>query len=80
LARCATEEPAAFVKVASSLMPRDINLNVGLDATDFASKFRTAVELLGDEPASPPRRPLKANGKVRGVSRDAYDADGAGSG
>src|SRR5690242_3754569 len=52
LARCAVEEPARFVRIVASLMPRDISLNVTteVDMADFASKFRAAVALLGNEP------------------------------
>jgi len=50
LARCATEEPSQFCKIVASLMPRDVNLSVDLSAAEFAVKFRTAVELLGNEP------------------------------
>jgi hypothetical protein len=59
LARCAQEEPGQFVRVVASLMPKDINLNVAVDATTFADRFRTALELLGIEPAPPrPHHPL----------------------
>jgi hypothetical protein len=64
LARCAAEEPAQFVRVVASLMPRDVNLNVAVDAGDFAMKFRQAVELLGNEPPAPPRR-MKVIGNGR---------------
>lgn len=59
LARCATEEPAQFVRVVASLMPRDVNLNMTsqVDMADFASKFRAAVALLGNEP--PPMRTIQ---------------------
>jgi hypothetical protein len=52
LARCATEEPAQFVRVVASLLPRDVDINVTatIDATSFAQRFRTALELLGNEP------------------------------
>lgn len=62
LERCATEEPAQFVRVVASLMPKDFNLNVGVDVVSFAEKFRTAVEALGNDPAVVPRlhrRPTK---------------------
>ena len=52
LARCATEEPAQFVRVVASLMPRDIDLTVmtEVNVTTFADQFRAAVALLGNEP------------------------------
>jgi hypothetical protein len=60
LERCALEEPAQFVRVMASLLPKDINLNVAVDVTEFANRFRTAMEMLGNEPALPrPRRSLR---------------------
>lgn len=60
LRRCATEEPAQFVRVIAGLMPKDINLNVGIDPTEFAGRFRQAVELLGNPaPERLPRPPMK---------------------
>jgi len=53
LRRCAKEEPAQFVRVVASLMPRDLNLNVGLNAATFADTFMTAREMLGN---APPKR------------------------
>ena len=49
LARCAVEEPSQFCKLVGSLLPRDVNLNVALDAAEYATRFRTAIELLGNE-------------------------------
>jgi hypothetical protein len=59
LERCATEEPAQFVRVVASLMPKDINLNVALDPGEFVERFRSAQAMLGN--AEPPglRRPLR---------------------
>ena len=55
LERCATEEPAQFVRVVASLMPKDINLSVGMiDPTSFASRFAAAAALLGN--IEPPRQ------------------------
>src|SRR5215475_7550117 len=48
-------DPSTFVRVAASLLPHDINLNVGLNAETFVANFRQAVALLGNEP-SPSRR------------------------
>jgi hypothetical protein len=56
LERCAVTEPATFVKVIASLMPRDINLSVGLDVATFAQSFEQALSVLGVE--QPPERPL----------------------
>ena len=44
-------EPAAFCKIVASLMPRDVNLNIGVDAAAFVEKFRTAQALLGNADA-----------------------------
>jgi hypothetical protein len=63
LERVAVEQPEVLVKVIASLLPRDVNLNIGVDAPEFATKFRQAVALLGNEP---PRavRPMKViNGR-----------------
>jgi hypothetical protein len=59
LEKCATDEPAQFVRVLASLMPKDINLNVAVDANDFAAKFRTACELLGNTEPPRPLRPFR---------------------
>jgi hypothetical protein len=67
LERCATEDPAAFCKILAGLMPRDVNLNVGVvDAMEFAEKFRSACEMLGNEPPPRPRRPLRI---VKAINR-----------
>ena len=55
IARVARDDPAALLKVIASLMPKDINLNVGVDAASFAERFRSAYALLGNEP--PQRMP-----------------------
>lgn len=41
-----------LLKVIASLMPRDVNLNldVNVDASAFASKFRAAQAMLGNLP------------------------------
>jgi hypothetical protein len=56
LQKCATDEPGTFLKVCASLMPKDVNLSVGLDAGSFVDRFRSALEMLGNEaPARLPR-------------------------
>jgi hypothetical protein len=59
ITRVARNDPSTFVRVAASLMPKDINLNanVAMDAEAFVVNFRQAVELLGNElPPSSRRR------------------------
>src|SRR5947208_3641472 len=50
LARCAEQEPGTFCRIVSGLLPKSIDLNVAVDVNAFASSFRAAVELLGNEP------------------------------
>jgi hypothetical protein len=64
--RCARNDPSTFVRVAASLLPHDINLNVGINAETFVRNFRQAVALLGNE-LPPSRRRMKVI--------DADDAD-----
>ena len=54
--RCARNDPSTFVRIAASLLPHDINLNVGVNAETFVANFRQAVSLLGNELPPPPRR------------------------
>jgi hypothetical protein len=50
LETCAREQPEVLVKVIASLLPRDVNLSVGLDVASFASAFEVAIkELHGDQ-------------------------------
>ena len=37
--RVARNDPSTFLRVAASLMPRDINLNVGLNAENFCHEL-----------------------------------------
>jgi hypothetical protein len=50
LEKCATTEPGTFLKVVASLMPKTVDLNVGLNAADFVMTFRQARAVLGNEP------------------------------
>lgn len=55
LEKCAVEEPGVFIRTCASLMPKDVNLAVGVvDATEFADRFRRAASmaasLLGNAP------------------------------
>jgi hypothetical protein len=64
LARCAKDEPGTFCKIVSSLLPKTIDLNVAVDVADFATKFRTACAMLGNDEPPRPRRPLPGQPKV----------------
>jgi hypothetical protein len=59
LEQCATKKPAEFCRIVAGLMPSDINLNLSINAADFAAKFRTACELLGNPEPPRLRRPLR---------------------
>jgi hypothetical protein len=56
---CAENEPSQFVRVLAGLMPRDVNINATLGVTTFATNFRHALEMLGNEPALPRRKAMK---------------------
>ncbi|MES5485933.1 hypothetical protein QMZ05_24535 [Bradyrhizobium sp. INPA03-11B] len=60
LRRCATEEPAQFVRVVAGLLPKDIHLDVthGLNPDSFVQTFRAAQAMLGNEPSPPLRQPV----------------------
>ena len=64
--RVARNDPSTFVRVAASLLPKDINLKATLDvdATTFVANFRQAVELLGNELPPSSRRRMKVIEKV----------------
>jgi hypothetical protein len=58
LNRVARDDPATLLKVVASLMPKDLNLNVGISAETFVATFRSAAQLLGNpEPALRRRLP-----------------------
>jgi hypothetical protein len=72
LRRCADEDPAAYCRIVASLLPRDLNLNLTLDATAFADRWRQASELLGHEVAPPmPRRSLRTVAALPSSARTA---------
>jgi hypothetical protein len=58
LKACALEHPEKFCRIVADLMPRDVNLNVAVDAVAFADRFALASELLGHD-IDPPHRPRK---------------------
>ena len=64
LRRCAVEEPGQFLRVVASLMPRDLNINVGIDVASFANRFAAAAQLLGNDPPSRPRKALPNQPRV----------------
>lgn len=59
LERCAIEEPGMFVRTVAGLLPRDVRIDVAIDVGEFASNFRQALQLLGNEPALPRRKAMK---------------------
>ena len=56
LERVARDDPSTLLRVAASLMPKDISLTVGISAETFVQTFRTAQQMLGNEPPAPRRR------------------------
>jgi hypothetical protein len=56
LEKCAIEAPEQFLRVVASLMPKDVNLSVEINASDFAQRFRSAQALLGNDPEPPQLR------------------------
>jgi Family of unknown function (DUF5681) len=60
LERCATESPDVFVRTIAGLMPKDIRIDATLNVEEFASRYKTALELLGNAEELPkPRRQLR---------------------
>src|SRR5260370_40207113 len=56
LERCALEAPSQFARIMVQLLPRDINLTLSIYPAEFAGRFRSALELLGNEPLPKQRR------------------------
>jgi hypothetical protein len=48
LARTARDEPGVFIRVVSSIMPRDLAISMTVDVNNFTHTFRSAVEMLGN--------------------------------
>jgi hypothetical protein len=74
---CAIEDPTGFIKVATSLLPRQIDLSVGVDATQFVTTFRQALELLGNEPPqqlSRRRSPKVIDQVAKVIEQEVIDA------
>jgi hypothetical protein len=70
LAAMAVNDPSNFVRVVASLMPRQIDLSVGVDAAQFVTTFRHAIELLGNEA---PMLPRSKRAKV--IEAEVIDVD-----
>ena len=51
LETCAMEDPTGFVRIVASLLPKHVDLSVGVVTT-----FRQALDLLSNEPPSSRRR------------------------
>jgi hypothetical protein len=73
LEKCATDEPGQFIRVLATLMPKDINLSVALDPADFASKFRSAQAMLGNDEPPGLRRPSRTIAP-RTIEHESNDA------
>jgi hypothetical protein len=52
----ARDDPATLLRVVASLMPKDINLSIGLSPADFVMTFRQARAALGNDEPQPLRR------------------------
>ena len=61
---------SGFVRTVASLMPRHIDLSVGVDPVQFVTTFRQAIELLGNEPQMLSRRAKVVEGEVVDADRD----------
>ena len=55
----AKEDPTAFCRIIASLLPRDINLNIGLNPAEFLATFRDVRAALGNDEAPKLRRTSK---------------------
>jgi hypothetical protein len=59
LEKCATEQPDVLIRTIAGLLPRDVRIDLSIvDPGEFGARFRTALALLGNDPA--PRRLRKA--------------------
>jgi hypothetical protein len=60
LERVARDDPAALLRTVAMLMPKTIDINATINVEEFASRYKTALELLGNEPEPPrPRKTLR---------------------
>jgi len=65
LERVARDDPAALLRTVAMLMPKDINLSLSIDPVEFAGRFRSALEMLGNpEPLPKQRRSLRNEPRV----------------
>jgi Family of unknown function (DUF5681) len=72
LEACATQQPDVLIRTVASLLPRDIRIDLDIDATVFASKLQQAAALLGHD-IDPPRRLRK---QLPGQPRLIENGDG----
>jgi hypothetical protein len=56
LVRVARDEPAALLRTIAMLMPKDLNLSIGISPETFVQTFRSAQALLGNPEPAPRRR------------------------
>jgi hypothetical protein len=60
LRRCAAEDPGQFCRIVANLLPKDLNVNLTTtNASEFAARFKVAVEMLGNVEPPRLRRPLR---------------------
>jgi hypothetical protein len=64
LEKCCDEDPAALLRAISGLLPRDVRIDLGLDAASFAQTFEAALAMLGNAAPRHARKPLPGQPKV----------------
>lgn len=50
LLKSAKKDPTGFIRVAASILPKDININIDVDPSGVLKTFREAIQLLGNDP------------------------------
>src|SRR3954468_15099072 len=70
LRACAETDPGQFCRIVSSLLPKTIDLNMKVDATQFVGKFRAALALMGNEDEAPKPRRLREARVIEHERRD----------
>jgi hypothetical protein len=71
LRECAQQDPTGFCRIVAGLLPKTIDLNLAIDPVEFAAKFRSALELLGNDPA-----PRQARKSLRTIAPKVIEHDG----